>query len=69
MKTYLFHNPENVTQEQFEQEMLPLLPQWRKEQALRYKFLMGRVQCAAAFILLKKGLKNAISPSTSLSAA
>ena len=58
MKTYLFHNPESVTQEQFEQEMLPLLPQWRKEQALRYKFLMGRVQCAAAFILLKNGLKN-----------
>ena len=58
MKTYLFHNPEDVTQQQFEQEMLPLLPQWRQEQALRYKFLMGRVQCAAAFILLKNGLKN-----------
>ncbi len=58
MKTYLFHNPESVTQEQFEKEMLPLLPQWRKEQALRYKFLMGRVQCAAAFVLLKNGLKN-----------
>ena len=58
MKTYLFHNPEDVTQQQFEQEMLPLLPQWRREQALRYKFLMGRVQCAAAFILLKNGLKN-----------
>ena len=58
MKTYLFHNPESVTQEQFEQEMLPMLPQWRQEQALRYKFLMGRVQCAAAFILLKNGLKE-----------
>ena len=58
MKTYLFHNPESVTQEQFEHEMLPQLPQWRKEQALRYKFLMGRVQCAEAFILLKSGLKN-----------
>ena len=58
MKTYLFHNPESVTQEQFEHEMLPQLPQWRKEQALRYKFLMGRVQCAEAFILLKNGLKN-----------
>lgn len=58
MKTYLFHNPENVTQQQFEQEMLPILPQWRREQALRYKFLMGRVQCAAAFILLNNGLKE-----------
>lgn len=58
MKTYLFHNLESITQEQFEQEMLPLLPQWRREQALRYKFLMGRVQCAAAFILLKNGLKE-----------
>lgn len=58
MKTYIFNNPESVSERQFEQELLPLLPSWRKEQALKYKHLLGRVLCAEAFLLLKEGLQN-----------
>lgn len=39
-------------------EVLPLLPQWRQEQVMRFKHLQGRQLCAAAYLLLKEGLQK-----------
>ncbi|MBQ0048931.1 MAG: 4'-phosphopantetheinyl transferase superfamily protein [Bacteroidales bacterium] len=47
----------SITDEQL-QEMLAALPSWRREQALRYKFRMGQVECAVAYLLLAKGLSE-----------
>lgn len=58
MKTYLFTHPEKITQQQLEQELLPQLPEWRREQVLKFKFLLGQVLCAKAFLLLKDGLEK-----------
>lgn len=58
MKTYLFKYPETITKQQLEEELLPLLPAWRREQALRFKFLLGQVLCTKAFLLLQDGLRN-----------
>lgn len=58
MKTYLFTHPEKITQQQLEQELLPQLPEWRRDQALKFKFLSGQVLCAKAFLLLKEGLEK-----------
>lgn len=58
MKTYLFKYPETITKQQLEEELLPLLPVWRREQALRFKFLLGQVLCTKAFLLLQDGLRN-----------
>lgn len=58
IKTYLLKNPENITPQQLEQELLPALPLWRREQALKFKFHLGRVLCAKSFLLLKEGLER-----------
>jgi len=55
MKILLFEHPEQVSVEQLEED-LALLPTWRKEQALRYQFLIDRVLCAKAYLLLKQAL-------------
>ena len=57
-RVYLFTHPEQVSEQRLEQDMLPQLPQWRRELALKFKFLLGRVQCAEAFLLLKEGLRT-----------
>lgn len=38
--------------------MLTLLPSWRCEQALRFKHLQGRKECACAYLLLCEALKE-----------
>lgn len=58
MKTYLYKHPETITKQQLEEEMLPLLPSWRREQATQHKFLLGQVLCAKSFLMLQDGLKN-----------
>jgi 4'-phosphopantetheinyl transferase len=58
MKTYLFLHPEQVTSQQLELEMLPQLPAWRREQALKFRHLIGQVLCAEAYLLLKEGLRK-----------
>lgn len=37
--------------------LIDTLPQWRREAALRYKFLQGRAECAVAYIELLRGLR------------
>lgn len=34
------------------------LPEWRREKALRYKFEQGRKECAYAYLLLCRGLRE-----------
>lgn len=38
--------------------MLPQLPAWRREQALKFRHLIGQVLCAEAYLLLKEGLRK-----------
>lgn len=40
------------------QEMLRALPAWRREQALRFKFKSGQVECASAYLLLCNALQQ-----------
>lgn len=58
MKTYLFVHPENIDEQQLENELLPQLPAWRRAQAEKFKFHLGRVLCAKSFLMLKEGLAN-----------
>ncbi len=37
--------------------LLAALPVWRREKALRYKYLQGRAECAVAYIELLRGLR------------
>ena len=55
-KIYLFENPQEVDEARFQAELLPLLPLWRREEALKFRFTLGRVLCAKAFLLLQQGL-------------
>ncbi len=55
-KVYLYDHPERISPEQLREELLPALPEWRRQQALQYHFHLGQVLCAQAFILLKEGL-------------
>ena len=57
MHFYLFNNPQAVTQEEWEQDFL-LLPSWRQQKVLEYRFLLDRVLCTKAFLLLKQGLEE-----------
>ncbi|MBO4655977.1 MAG: 4'-phosphopantetheinyl transferase superfamily protein [Bacteroidales bacterium] len=57
-KSYLFEHPENITPQQLEQELLPALPAWRREQTLAFKHLDAQVLSASAFLLLQNGLRN-----------
>ena len=39
------------------ERLVALLPEWRREVALRYKHLQGRRECAVAYIELLRGLR------------
>ena len=53
----LFDHPHTVTQEELERD-LQLLPPWRRELALKFRFLAGQVLCTKAYLLLKEGLRQ-----------
>lgn len=58
MHLYLFERPDLISAEQLEAEMLPLLPDWRRKQALQFKHTLGQALCAKAFLLLQEGLRK-----------
>lgn len=58
MKISLFEHPERISKEELETELLPCLPDWRREQAMRFKFLSGQVLCAKSFLMLDELLRN-----------
>lgn len=55
MYVSIFDHPQDVTQEELELD-LERLPSWRREKALKFKFLAGQVLCTKAYLLLKEGL-------------
>ena len=46
-----------MSEEQTE-ELINSLPEWRREQALRYKHLQGRKECAVGYMELLRGLRE-----------
>lgn len=57
MYLQIFEHPQDVTQEELNKDLF-LLPEWRRRKVLSYRFLLDRVLCAKAYLLLKKGLKE-----------
>ncbi len=54
---YLNDHIANLTDEQTERLILSL-PQWRREEALRYKHQQGRRECAVGYVELLRGLRE-----------
>jgi len=44
--------------EQQTEKLIDSLPEWRREQALRYKHLQGRRECAVGYVELLRGLRD-----------
>lgn len=57
MQVLLFNNPQLVTEEELAHD-LNLLPEWRREKALKFRFLIDRVLSTKAYLLLKQGLQQ-----------
>lgn len=57
MHILTFNNPQAVTHDELLDD-LELLPQWRRERVMQYRFLIDRVLCAKAFLLLRQGLET-----------
>ena len=57
MYLQVFEQPQKVTQNELNNDLL-LLPQWRRDKALSYRFLIDQVLCTKAYLLLKRGLKT-----------
>lgn len=55
MKVFLHSHPQDVSAGELERD-LELLPRWRREDVLAYKFHSGRVLSAKAFLLLKQAV-------------
>lgn len=47
----------DLSEEQTER-LISSLPEWRREQALRYKHLQGRKECAIGYVELLRGLRE-----------
>lgn len=57
MTKLLFEHPELVSDETLAL-WLEALPEWRRRQALRYKFRVGQVLCAKSYLMLCDGLQR-----------
>lgn len=53
MKFRIFDDWENLSRDRIEYE-LSLLPDWRREKALRYRFARDQFLCSKAYLLLKE---------------
>lgn len=56
-KIYLFRNSGEIT-EKFIEDMLDLLPEERREKAMRYRLLNDRKNCVITYLMLKIALKQ-----------
>lgn len=54
---YFIDNIDKISEEEVN-DIISTLPEQRKEQALKFKFLLGRKTCALAYQLLCKGLRE-----------
>lgn len=57
MYTSFFNHPEQVTEARWQVDYLRL-PPWRQEKAIFYQFLLDRVLCTQAYLLLEEGLRE-----------
>lgn len=57
MKIYII-NGIDAFDEDFVEKCLCFFPQWRRDKALRYRFLRGRVQCVLTYLLLIHALRE-----------
>ena len=57
MKIYFINGIDSFDDE-FVEKCLSFFPQWRKDKALSYKFLKGRLQCVLAYLLLIHALRE-----------
>ena len=57
MRTLVFDNLTEYSEQDLERD-LPVLPQWRREQALRYKFFNGQRDCTLSYLLLCQALRE-----------
>lgn len=57
MSVYVWDDIEHVSPSEVE-ECLRRLPQWRREQAEKYRFLTGRRDCALSYLLLCQALEK-----------
>ncbi|MBR5375717.1 MAG: 4'-phosphopantetheinyl transferase superfamily protein [Lachnospiraceae bacterium] len=55
MKILILDDIHNITEAELEKDLM-LLPEWRREAALKFKFLSGKVQCTKAYLLLRQAL-------------
>ena len=55
MMLQIFNHPEKVSEWELEQDLAEL-PLWRRKKAMSFHFLIDRVLCAKAFLLLKRGV-------------
>lgn len=53
----IFDQPQNVTDKEWQRDYLQL-PIWRQNKAITYRFLIDRVLCTKAYLLLKQGLSS-----------
>lgn len=58
MKILLDTDIESITPERLRSELLPQLPQWRREAVQRYRHHAGQREGAAAFLLLQQALRQ-----------
>lgn len=54
---FIFDEAQNVSEEELCEDF-KYIPEWRKEKALSYRFLIDRVLCVKAYLMLKMGLKK-----------
>lgn len=57
MNLLISDNLDKVSDDDLQRD-LELLPDWRREIALRYKFRLGQIQSSKAYLLLCQGLKE-----------
>ena len=57
MKLYLHDHPASVTADELARDLLTL-PSWRRQKALSFRFLIDRVLCTKAYLLLRQGLRE-----------
>lgn len=56
-RLYIKENLDAITSEELE-AAIASLPQWRREKTLRFKFEQGRKECAFAYLLLCRALRE-----------
>lgn len=57
MKAYLHNHPQDVSEQELERD-LAMLPEWRRDKALAYKFHSDRVLSTKAYLLLREALRE-----------